>query len=178
MQNAVAARWMAFIFIATIGAFGPRANAGDVTVRDDQFLPYREFVVGAPVTNIGTNKLKFELIARSNRKSHAVTTLVHVEIAYIAEHRRSYESARNARAESHEFTIITRTKSCEKRDFCVHDDTFSVAIPFADLTRSPPEGYAFKVFGRGGGDTAITVPKSAIDRLLTAAGGRTPVQSP
>ena len=176
MRNAGAALWFGIALVAVMAAQTPPAHAADVFLRDDPFLPYREYVIILPLTAAGMNRAQVDLAARVDRKTQAITTLIKVDIAYIAEHRRIYESARNARAEALRFTAITHTKSCEKRDSCVFDDRFTVAIPLSDLSAAPAAGYPVKVFSRGGGDITIPVSKSPIDRVLAAA--RAPPPAP
>ena len=176
MRSVGAALWIGVALLAATASFAPSAHAGDVTVRDDPFLPFREYIVILPLTATGMNRAQVDLAARVDRETQTITTLIKVDIAYIAEHRRIYESARNARAEALRFTAITHTKSCEKRDSCVYDDRFTVAIPLSDLSAAPAAGYPVKVFSRGGGDITIPVSKSQIDRVLAAA--RVPPPAP
>ena len=176
MRSGGAELWLGIALLAAAAIHAPPAHAADVTVRDDPFVPFREYIVILPVTATGMNRAQIDLAARVDRKTQSITTLIKVDIAYIAEHRRIYESARNARAEALRFTAITHTKSCEKRDSCVFDDRFTVAIPLSDLSAAPAAGYPVKVFSRGGGDITIPVSKSPIDRVLAAA--RAPPPAP
>ncbi len=166
MRNG-ALRHSRLLAMVLLGGHAIAAHAAEVTMRDDNFRPYREYTTGPARISNYPNLIATELIARVDRKSRAAATLVSMEIAYTGDQMRNYESARNARAESLGFQQIGRSRSCEKR-MCTYDETFTVEIPPDELRRAPPGGYQFKVFGRGGGDALITVPKGAIDRLLGA----------
>lgn len=150
------------------------ARASDIIVRDDPFLPYLEHSTGQHKAKSGMNSVGSELMARTDRKTGALITLVHVDFAYTAEFRRTYESARNIRAEALAFTPLASTSTCIKNSDCVIGEAFTLAIPLSDLRQAPASGYAIKVFARRGGDTVLTIPKGAIDRLLAAAGGTPP----
>ena len=78
--------------------------------------------------------------------------------------------ARNGRVEKLDFEAVTHHKACDKKAGCVHSERFQIIVPVADLETAPASGYRLKVIGRAGGDTTITIPRGAIDRVSAAAG--------
>ncbi|HKZ96597.1 MAG TPA: hypothetical protein VJ045_06415 [Hyphomicrobiaceae bacterium] len=169
-----ALEYAAFLAISLLAAGSAAAHAGEIALRDDTFLPYREYSAGQVRLSSYPNLIATELLARVDRKTGAISTLVSLEFAYGGDHLRSYESARNARAETLRFNAISHRRSCEKKDLCVYDEIFTVEIPETELRGAPSDGYQLKVFARGGGDAVVTVPRATIERLLAAVDKQRP----
>jgi hypothetical protein len=157
-------RFTALAVLLAASAFA--AHAAEITLRDDKFQPYREYTTGRVVVSTYPNLLATELLARIDRKTAAAETLVSVEVAYEGYRARHYDGARDAHAEPLAFNAVAHEGGCP-RPPCAYDEKFTVAIPIPELRNAPAGGYQLKVFAKGGGDMLITVPRGAIDRLLT-----------
>jgi hypothetical protein len=156
------------LFAALIEGCGPTLQAGPVTqiaTQDDRFQPYRE-LRSSPVTlRAYPNIISYTLTARIDRKTSAVTMGVEVTFVYVAQLRRYYNAARNARAESLRLVPIRAAGRCS-RNPCPHEEIFAVEIPESDLRQAPAEGYALKIFARSGPEAVITIGKDRIGALL------------
>lgn len=156
-------------------------RASQIRTADDQFKPYREFISGemraANAAGLGNKAL----IARVDRKTGAVTTLLEFHIVYSDTHRRLYETARNNRAELLQLSSVQRQGQCKyaSGNECPYSELFTVFLPDAQLRTAGPEGYPIKIFARNGPDLLIAIPKPLITSLLAkvdadkAAGGVT-----
>ncbi len=142
------------------------AAPGQVQVRDDQFRPYREYTTGRIRAGTYPNLLAVELSGRIDRTSGALTTLISVEFAYLSDHKRNYESARDSRAQPLRFTRLASHGRCPPGAKCAFTEVFTVDIPDAELRQAPAAGYQLKVFARKGGDALVTIPKAQIVGLL------------
>jgi hypothetical protein len=158
---------LALLASALFAACAAGTAAPEIALRDDNFRPYREYTAGQQIVRAYPNTLATELVARVDRKSGAITTLISADFAYWGRHMRKYESARDARAEALPFEKISRHRSCEHGD-CLYHETFTVEIPQGELRRAPPAGYQLKIFARRGDEAVITVPHGDIERLLMA----------
>jgi hypothetical protein len=134
--------------------------------KDDPFRPYRE--IETDVFRIGTRPgtLAMKLVAQVDRKTAATTTLLKVHHHYMGQHRNTYESARNAKAEPLKFISVARYGQCRTKD-CPIDEMYMVEIPENDLKSAGTGGYALKVFPRVGPDVLITVPPEMIKSIMT-----------
>ncbi len=152
---------------ALLAACAGGASAPTVSLRDDNFRPYREYTTGQRTVRVYPNTLMTELVARVDRKTGAAKTLLVADFRYWGTRMRKYESARNASAEALTFEQISRHRSCEKGD-CLYDEQFTVEIPESDLRRAEAGGYPLKVFAREGSDTTLAIQKPDIERLFAA----------
>ena len=162
---------LAAFFAYEVYAGAAAAHAGEVVLRDDTFLPYRQYTAGKVRISSFPNLIETELLARVDRKTGAISTLASFKFAYAGDHLRSYDSARNTRAETLRFNAVSHRRSCEKKDLCVFNEVVTVEIPAAELRQAPSGGYPLKVFARAGGDATIAVPRGTIDQLLAAVEG-------
>jgi hypothetical protein len=144
----------------------PGQGPGQVQVRDDQFRPYREYTTGRVRAGAYPNLLAVELNGRIDRQSGALTTLISVEFAYLSDHKRGYESARNSNAQPLRFTRVSSHGRCPPGAMCSFSEVFAVEIPDAELRQAPAEGYQLKVFARNGPGVTVTIPKAQIAGLL------------
>lgn len=159
----VAACWM---LQACAAAAQQAPQSGQIQVRDDKFRPYREYTTGRVRAGAYPNLLALELNGRIDRQSGALTTLLSVEFAYVSDHKRGYETARNSRAESLRFTRLSSHGRCPPGAKCSYSEVFTVEIPEAELRQAAPEGYQLKVFARNGPGAVVAVPKAQIAALL------------
>lgn len=142
------------------------AQSGQIQVRDDQFTPYREYTTGRVRAGTYPNLLALELNGRIDRKSGALTTLLNVEFAYVSDHKRGYETARNSQAQPLRFTRLSSHGRCPPGAKCSYGELFTVEIPEAELRQAAPEGYQLKVFARNGPGAVVSIPKAQIVALL------------
>jgi hypothetical protein len=143
-----------------------RAQTSEIQHRDDPFRPYSEYSTGQIRAGGYPNLLGLRLSGRIDRASGRLTTLLEVEFAYMSDHKRSYEAARNSRAEALRLTAVSSTGRCRTGSSCPYGERFSVEVPEAELRQAPAPGYQLKLFARNGPDALVTIPKAAIVRLL------------
>lgn len=141
-------------------------TASKIKTTDDDFRPFKEFVSGEIRSSNQLGLGAKQLVARIDRKSGALTTLLQFEIAYTSSHRRTYEQARNNRAETLPFHSIQRHSRCTPGKDCIYDELFIITLPEADLRRAATSGYRLKVFARNGPEILIDVPKELIVNLF------------
>lgn len=148
-------------------------TGSQIGVRDDQFLPYREYISGimrenAPLFSGGTNRDDEMLIGHVEKKNGAKSFGVQVVLNYDEDIRRQFQSARNNKAEDLKFIPIERIRSaCSHRTgSCLFKEIVKVLIPEQDLRAAGPEGYPIKLFARSGDTTVINIPKPVIVSLL------------
>jgi hypothetical protein len=134
--------------------------------KDDPFRPYREIETDVFRTGTRPGTLAMKLVAQVDRKTAVTTTLLKVHHHYMGQHRNTYESARNAKAEPLKFISVARYGQCRTKD-CPIDEMYMVEIPEADLKSAVVSGYALKVFPRVGPDILITVPPEMIKSIMT-----------
>jgi hypothetical protein len=140
---------------------------GQIQLRDDKFSPFREYTTGQVATRSGQNVLGVEFLGRIDRQSGLVPILLKVEFGYLSSRKRSYEVARNSRAEPLPFTKVASNRRCEfGATDCVHSEAFTVEIPQAELRQAGPEGYQLKVFARSGPGVTVGLPKATIVAML------------
>ena len=152
------------VLLLTVSACAQSVAIAPAETRDDPFLPYTETSAGQSRAVIPNGLAQIELLKRKDRKTGVANTLLHVATVYHGSHREKYESARNAKAEPLKFQPYNYEKSCEKRD-CQHTEVFFVEIPEQELKQAGPDGYALKIFARGGTNLTITIPPGLIARL-------------
>jgi hypothetical protein len=141
-------------------------QAGQIKINDDRFRPFREYTTGEIRAGNGNGLGSQQLVGRVDRKTGALTTLLQVQIAYLGNHKRSYENARNARAEPLRLNSIQRHAKCRPKNGCVYSEIFLVIIPEAELRQSARAGYQVKAFARNGPDILVTIPKELITSLF------------
>jgi hypothetical protein len=142
------------------------AQASEIKAADDPFKPYREYSTGAVTSGNMLGSGGKILMARVDRKTGAVTTLLHFQIVYNDGHVRQYETARNARAEQLPLRTLLRQGRCKLGGHCPYSDSFEVTLPEPDLRQAGADGYMIKVFARNGPEIMILVPKPMIASLL------------
>jgi hypothetical protein len=142
------------------------AHAGDIKVNDDRFRPFREYTTGEIRTSTAVGLGSKQLVGRSDRQTGALTTLLQFQIAYLSNHKRSYETARNDRAQPLPLKSVQRNAKCHPRNGCVYSEIFLILIPEADLRQAPVGGYHVKAFARNGPDVLVTIPKEVIVSLF------------
>jgi hypothetical protein len=138
----------------------------EAAARDDQFRPYREVETAPFRFVVQPGNMTMRLVAQIDRQTGAVATLVKIHHTYIGQHRHSYETARNSRAEQLKFTVVARYGNCHVRTNCPLDELYIVDVPEADLRAAGKAGYLFKVFPRVGQDIIVTVPPEMITSLF------------
>ena len=149
------------------------AAASQIKLTDDQFLPYRRYTTGSissPPIAVGTAGLSDkELIAQVDRKTGAVNVGLQFQIQYTSVLRRTYETARNTRAQTLPLKAVTRHSSdCSRKSgTCSFFEVLIVELPEAELRACGPAGYPVKVFAHVGRDVEIDIPKSLIVALFT-----------
>jgi hypothetical protein len=141
-------------------------QAREIKITDDRFRPFREYTTGEIRIGNASGLASKQLVGRVDRQTGALTTLLQFEIAYLGNHKRSYENARNNRAEPLTFKPIRRHAKCHPRNGCVYSEMFLVIIPEAELRQVPGAGYQIKAFARNGPDILVTIPKELIARLF------------
>jgi hypothetical protein len=141
-------------------------QASQIRVNDDQFRPFREYTTGEIRTGNALGLGSKQLVGRVDRQTGALTTLLQFEIAYLGDHKRFYENARNERAEPLPLNAVHRNAKCHPRNGCVYSEIFLVVIPEAELRQAPPAGYQIKAFARNGPDVLVTIPKEHIVSLF------------
>jgi len=142
------------------------AQASAIKANDDQFRPFREYTTGEIRTGNAIGLGSKQLVGRVDRQTGALTTLLQFQIAYTGDHRRSYENARNDRAEPLALNPVQRHSKCHPRNGCVYSEVFLVVIPEAELRQAPAAGYQVKAFARNGPDVLVTIPKELIASLF------------
>jgi hypothetical protein len=159
----------------------------DAAARDDQFRPYREVETAPYRFIVQPGNMTMRLVAQIDRQTGAVATLVKVHHNYVGQHRHTYETARNSRAEQLKLTVVARYGNCHVRTNCPLDELYIVDIPETDLRTAGKSGYAFKVFPRVGQDILVTVPPEMIaalttlvdqDKSRTSVASRAPARQP
>ena len=151
---------------ATLSACAVNPPPSQVQVRDDQFAPYREMATGAVESGSGLSVESFQLFARIDRTTGALSTFVKVMHIYKAVMRVSFESARNIRAEPLKLTALGKTSKCKPGAGCTYFEVYTIDIPETELRQAGPTGYPFKIFARVAGERLLTIPKPLIDELL------------
>jgi len=148
-------------------------TGSQIGVRDDQFLPYREYISGimrenAPLFSGGTNRDDEMLIGHVEKKDGAKSFGVQVVLNYDEDIRRQFQSARNNKAQELKFIPIQRIRSaCSHRTgSCLFKEIVKVLIPEQDLRTAGPEGYPIKLFARSGDTAVVNIPKPVIVSLL------------
>ena len=167
-------RWWATVAVlalccaleATGAAAQQGGQPGPIQLHDDKFSPYRDFTTGQIRAGSYPNLLGVELVGRVERKTGMVTTLLKVEFAYVGEHKRGYESARNSSAQPLGFTKVSSNRRCQVNGPCTHSEIFTVEVPQAELRQAPSEGYQLKVFARNGPSAVVGIPKATIVALF------------
>lgn len=151
---------------AALGLAACAPVAGEALERDDPFQPFREYA--APRFKAGdfNTLVGVSLIARVDRASGAVAPLLKVEIAYRGRDRRSYETARNARAEALAVTSLARAGTCHGAQGCNFSEVFTVALSEPDLKAAAAPGYALKIYPKIGPEILVVVPTTAIADVL------------
>ena len=162
----VAAALLAYGTLQACAAVAQTVQPGQIQLRDDQFRPYREYTTGRIRGGTHPNLLEIELNGRIDRQSGAVTTLFHVEFAYLGSRKRNYEAARNSRAQTLAFTKLGSSGRCSAGRTCPYSEVFTIEIPLTELRQVPSEGYQFKVFARQGPDAQLGMAKAQIMALL------------
>jgi len=163
--NLAALNLAALNVVALLAVSACATPAVEVTLRDDNFRPYREFTAGRVVVSSLPNFSALELVARVDRQTAAIDTLVSVEVVYQDYHARHYESARDARATPLVLERVSHDGGCQHPP-CAYGERFTVAVPITELRNAPAGGYQLKVFAKDGGDMLVAVPRGDIDRLL------------
>jgi hypothetical protein len=148
-----------------VGASAP-AQTSEIQDRDDPFRPYREYFTGQIRAGAYPNLLGLRLSGRIDRASGRLITLLEVEFAYMSDHKRGYEGARNSRAEALRLTVVSSSGRCRTGSSCPYGERFSVEVPEPELRQAPVQGYQLELFARNGPDALVTIPKAAIVRLL------------
>jgi outer membrane murein-binding lipoprotein Lpp len=143
-------------------------RATQIRTANDQFKPYREYMSGEMVSSNAVATGNKALVARVDRKTGAVTTLLEFHVVYNDTHRRLYETARNSRAELLQLTTVQRQGQCRygTGNVCPYSDLFTVFLPEQQLRAAGPEGYPIKIFARNGPDLLIAIPKPLITSLF------------
>ncbi len=134
--------------------------------RDDQFRPYREVETAAFRFPVQPGNITMRLVAQIDRASGAAAVLVKIHHHYLGQHRHTYETARNNRAEQLKLTVVARYGNCHVKTNCPLDELYIVEIAEADLRASHKTGYPFKVFPRVGTDILVLVPPEMIASLF------------
>ena len=151
---------------AAAAAAQQTAQSGQIQLRDDKFRPYREYTTGQIRAGAYPNLLAVQLSGPIDRQSGALTTLLSVEFAYVSDHKRGYEAARNSRAQPLRFTRVASNRRCQFGGPGTHSEVFTVEIPEAELRQAAPEGYQLKLFARNGPEAVVGIAKSQIVALL------------
>ena len=141
-------------------------HATPIKVNDDRFRPFREYTTGEIRTGNGNGLGSQQLVGRIDRRTGALTTLLQVQIAYLGTHKRSYENARNNRAEPLRLNSVQRHAKCHPKNGCVYSETFLVIVPETELRQAPGAGYQVKAFARNGPEILISIPKEHIASLF------------
>jgi hypothetical protein len=158
--------WGAMAAWGLLQACASLAHASEIKVNDDQFRPFREYTTAEIKTGTASGLGSKQLVGRIDRQTGALTTLLQFQVAYLGNHKRFYESARNDRAEPLRLNSVQRTAKCHPRNGCVYSETFLVVIPEAELRQAPRAGYQIKAFARNGPDILVTIPKELIVSLF------------
>jgi hypothetical protein len=137
---------------------------------DDPFRPFKEFATARQTASTPAGLGGKRLVARRDRKTGILSTLLEVEIAYLDDHRRHYETARTQNAEPLEVIVVHRTGRCRTGGSCPFSDVVHVVLPEARL-RAATEGLKLKLFARRGPDLIVTVPPDMIRVLFAAVDG-------
>jgi hypothetical protein len=138
-----------------------------ILASNDTFRPYRELESGVLRLSVTPGHMLIRLIAQIDRKTGTGTILVKVQHSYLGQHRNTYETARNAKAEPLKLTVVARYGNCHVRTDCPIDELYMIEIPEAELRAAGPLGYHYKVFPRVGRDILVAVPADMIKGLLT-----------
>jgi len=146
-------------------------QASPIKVNDDRFRPFREYTTGEIRIGNASGLASKQLVGRVDRRTGALTTLLQFEIAYLGTHKRTYENARNNRAEPLRLNSVQRNAKCHPRNGCVYSEKFLIIIPEAELRRAPATGYQIKAFARNGPDILVTISKELIARLFAKIDG-------
>jgi hypothetical protein len=158
--------WMRGLIGATCLLQASLVHASQIKISDDRFRPFREYTTGEIKTGNASGLASKQLVGRVDRRTGALTTLLQFQIAYLGNHKRSYESARNNRAEPLRLNSVQRNAKCHPRSGCVYSEMFLVIIPEAQLRQAPAAGYQIKAFARNGPDLLVTIPKELIAGLF------------
>jgi hypothetical protein len=100
MRSARFAALIAMSGSALLAACAGGAPVPTVSLRDDNFRPYREYTTGQRTFRAYPNTFITELVARVDRKTGVTRTLLSADFRYLGGRMRKYESARNASAEA------------------------------------------------------------------------------
>jgi hypothetical protein len=142
-------------------------------LRDDRFLPYREFSTPRFALRHGREQISGHLTARHDKATGAISTYAIVAVVYGQKLGRRYEAARNARAETLPFTqMLHDGAGCRRQAGCAHAEMFRIEVPLADLRAAATagEGYPIKMFGRAGYETLYPIPKELVALLMAEIG--------
>jgi hypothetical protein len=154
----------------------PMAEITQIREREDRFRPYRELVSGVMKVGDAVNGGRKTLIARIDRTTGSRKTLVASEIYYQDDHHRTYEAARNERAESLRFVAVNHEGArCRRSPACMHIERIEIEVPEEQLRRAPATGYQIKILARNGPDGLITIPQPVIAALLAKVDAEPPV---
>jgi hypothetical protein len=138
----------------------------EIRARDDQFAPYRELATGNFRPAFDGTPVAARLMARIDRQTGVTRTFLRMEIAYRGTHRRSYEIARNNRAEMLRLShIANHGRACPKTQDCNISEVLEIDLPEADLRAAGPAGYSFKLFAKIGPEVIVTTPRDLITNL-------------
>lgn len=162
-------RWLyqaSVVLVALLAACASLPPPTDVQAIDDPFRPFVEYHAGLASTAQWQASATVRLVGRIDRKTREPTTHVFVEMAYTAETRRHYETARNSRAEPLAVTRHAGSGNCGGKGPCPHGEVVTVDVPIEDLRRAGPQGYALKLFAKYGPEATLTMPKPVIDAML------------
>lgn len=138
----------------------------EVQAIDDPFRPFVEYHAGLASVAQWQASATVRLVGRIDRKTREPSTHVFVEMAYTAETRRHYETARNSRAEPLSVTKHAGSGNCGGKGPCPHGEVVTIDVPIEDLRRAGPQGYALKLFAKYGPEATLTMPKPVIDAML------------
>ena len=150
-------------------------EARRTSAHNDTFLPYTEISSARFKIYAGRDILAFQLHARRDRKSGALTTHAQVLVGYHEKLGRRYETVRNDRAEALAMRQLQHDGSgCRRDEGCQHVEQFLIDVPEAQLRAAIQTGYRFKMFGRAGSESLFMVPAVAIQSLFQAVDGGAP----
>jgi hypothetical protein len=158
-------QWMWGLIAASCVLQASLVHAGP-KVNDDRFRPFREYTTDEIRTGNALGRASKQLVGRVDRQTGALTTLLQFEIAYLGNRKRSYENARNNRAQPLRLNSVQRNAKCHPRNGCVYSEIFLIIIPEAELRQAPAMGYQVKVIARNGPDVLVTIPKQLITSLF------------
>lgn len=149
-------------------------TASQIKTDDDQFKPFRQYKTGAirnqPFDRPGDANHEMELAAQIQRTGGARAIGLQVRITYSGDFVRTYQEARNAKADLlHIQKVVHQSSGCSKQySGCSRIEFVVVDIPEAELRNAGNEGYPIKLFPKVGAGLQLTIPKSLIASLFTA----------